>query len=330
MNVANDAEIELLHLVARAAQGARPLRSRAACADLWSRLGSRFEVIACALMPDHVHLLARVARERALRTFSQILSSFRARAAREPSHDCADFEWEPLPLPEKVRADPRHLARTIRYIHLNPCRDALCDDPLEWEWSTHRDWTGAVVRGCVDVRRWSRVIGRPPATSAAWMHDYVCSDASVRRHRPLADPRPYLGHHSADASLAMIAASVAGVMRSASLLPVEFALAERRLYLLSAARWTKYRAPEIARSIGCHPTSVRRVLHAAGPDHRFDEVARKSAMSGQSRRSMLAPRLDAPGKEPAARGVPAMNRDELRAMALTLADGRLRWEMYSS
>lgn len=181
MNADNGSGIELLHLVARAAEGARPLRARSACADLWSRLGVRFDVVACALMPDHVHLFARVERAGALRIFAQILWSFRARAARRAAHDCTSFEWEPLPQPERVRRDPRHVARTIRYIHLNPCRDALCDDPLEWEWSTHRDWVGAIARPCVDVSRWGRALGRPPATIAEWMHEYVCSDASCAR-----------------------------------------------------------------------------------------------------------------------------------------------------
>lgn len=68
--------------------------------------------------------IAHVERAGALRIFAQILSSFRARAARRAAHDRTSFEWEPLPQPESVRRDPRHVARTIRYIHLNPCRDA--------------------------------------------------------------------------------------------------------------------------------------------------------------------------------------------------------------
>jgi len=69
----------LLHLVARAADGALPLATRTACVDLWSRLVDHFDVIACALMPDHVHLFARVDPKGASRTFAQILAAFRSR-----------------------------------------------------------------------------------------------------------------------------------------------------------------------------------------------------------------------------------------------------------
>lgn len=316
MKAGNDSKVELLHLVARAADGARPLHTRVSCADLWSRLGTRFDVVACTLMPDHVHLLARAEAEGALRVFAQILASFRARVARARGDTV--FDWEPLPRPAEVRRDPRHVARTIRYIHLNPCRDALCDDPLEWEWSTHRDWTGAVVRKCVNVGRWGRMFGQSPATVGRWMHEYVCSDASVPRTRPLADPRPYLGAPSADASLGSLAASVTRVLRSARAQPGEFDLEERRLYVLSAARWTRYRAPELAKSIGCHPTSVRRLLRGVrDPGRLIEDEAESTAVqehvAGRSARSMRP-----------------MSTDEALAMALTLADVRLRWDGLSS
>ncbi|MCO5099449.1 MAG: hypothetical protein M9885_00885 [Burkholderiaceae bacterium] len=278
------AEVELLHLVARAAQRARPLRTRAACADLWRHLGASFDLIACVLMPDHVHLLAGVDRSNALRIFARVLSSFRVRAALSREYDCAGFAWEPLPRPQEVQRDPRHVARTIRYIHLNPCRDRLCDDPLEWEWSTHRDWVGAVVRPCVDLPRWGCLLRRPPATRGYWLHEYVCSDDSVRRPRSIADPRPWLHGRRVDASLAALSSVVPLVLRSKAAVPAEFDLAARRLFVLAAGRWTSYRAVEIARWIGRDPTGVRRLLKAPRP----------------------------------------LDPQELQAMALTLSDPRLR------
>lgn len=265
MTADNATEVELLHLVARAAEGARPLRTRAACFDLWKHLGARFDVLACVLMPDHVHLLASVDRSNALRIFARVLSSFRARAALSREYDCAEFRWEPLPQPQKVQPDPRHVARTIRYIHLNPCRDRLCDDPLEWEWSTHRDWIGAIVRPCVDLPRWGRLLRRPAATRGDWLHEYVCSDDSVRRPRSLADPRPWLRGERIDASLAMLSSIVPRVLRSKTAVPVEFDVAARRLFVHAAGRWTLYRAAEIARWIGRDPTGVRRLLKGPHP-----------------------------------------------------------------
>jgi hypothetical protein len=39
--------------------------------------------------------------------------------------------------------------RTVRYIHLNPCRGELVSRPLAWPWSTHRDRLGLAVRPAV-------------------------------------------------------------------------------------------------------------------------------------------------------------------------------------
>src|SRR5690606_12336241 len=120
--------------------------------------------------------------ERASRVFSAVLSAFRRRVlapasdADRPRHD---WEWERIPRPEKVQYDKRHIVRTIRYIHLNPCRASLCADPFEWEWSTHRDWTGAAAYPVVNLGSWSRAIGWSARTCAQRLHAYVCTDPIV-------------------------------------------------------------------------------------------------------------------------------------------------------
>ncbi len=64
-------------------------------------------------MPDHVHLLAQIDNETALRKFGRVLSAFRLAMRATAMPDLA-FEWEPFPPPEKVQRDRRHIARTIR------------------------------------------------------------------------------------------------------------------------------------------------------------------------------------------------------------------------
>lgn len=331
---------ELLHLVARAADGARPLRTRVACCDLWHRLGARFDVVACVLMPDHVHLLARIDGSVARRAFAQVLSSFRMRAIATREHDCTGFAWEPLPQPQKVQRDPRHLARTVRYIHLNPVRDGLCDDPLEWEWSTHRDWMGAVAYPCVDLVRWGRALRRPAATRAEWLHDYVCSDGSVRRPRALADSRSWLAPERSDASLAVLTAAVPRVLRRRGTAATELDVAGRRLFVLAAGRWTRYSAAELARWIERDPTGVRRLLKAGevkgGEGVGCESDATKNGCM-DSKSALEVESSSAALRENRGRFVISRRRragpmsvDELRAMALTLADARLRAEVGSS
>ncbi|MBW7924895.1 MAG: hypothetical protein H3C59_09140 [Burkholderiaceae bacterium] len=220
------------------------MAGRRACADLWPRLVAHFDVIACALMPDHVHLFARAAPEGALRAFAQILGAFRARAIRDKAYRVGAFEWESLPAPGKVRRDPRHIGRAIR---------------------------------------------------------------SVKRYRPLADPRRYFVVSPPDASLSMLADSVTRALRSPRSAPVTFDLAERRLYLLSAAKWTRYRATELARSIGSHPASVRRFLQGV---HGAMQVENDAGAAAPSRFRMSG--------------------GEARAIALMITDERLRWNGLSS
>lgn len=316
------ADLELLHLVARAAAGARPFEHRIACVDLWARLGRTFDLVACVLMPNHVHVLAQVERDVATRAFAQVLSAFRRRMRALRTADI-EFEWEPLPRPEKVQNDKRHIARTVRYIHLNPTRDDLCGDPLDWEWSTHRDWVGAVARSCVDRSRWARAMGCRPRSYAEWLHEYVSSDVSVRDASPLPDPRPFLAVEPKDASIDAIGTAVPRVLRSAGIVPAEYTAAERRLFLLSAARWTRYRSPELARHLCRHRSNAWRVMRAAAEGHEHAADVNDAPIpdnglmfSGHSRPSNDSRQMVSERSR-------TLSDDELRAMALVLADSRL-------
>ncbi len=299
---------ELLHFVARAAAGARPFEHRIACVDLWVRLGRAFDLVACVLMPNHDHVLAQLERDTATRTSARVLSAFRRRMLALRTVPI-EFEWEPLPRPEKVQNDKRHIARTVRYIHLNPTRDDLCSDPLEWEWSTHRDWVGAVGHPCVDRPRWARAMGCRPRSYAEWLHEYVSRDVSVRDASPLADARPFLAAESKDASIDALATAVPRVLRSAGMIPSEFSPAERRLFLLSAARWTRYRPPELARHLCRHRTNAWRGMRSAAEENKNTAEVNDTPTPNDVRVFREHARM--------------LNDDESRAMALVLADSRL-------
>jgi len=330
---------DLLHLVARTAAGARPFDDRRACAALWSRITRNFDVVALALMPDHVHLLAQIEQDVALRAFSHVLSAFRTKM-RATAIPHLEFDWERIPAPEKVQRDRRHIARTLRYIHLNPTRDALCKDPLEWEWSTHRDWLGAVARPCVDRARWSRAMGRRFPSSIGWVHEYVSSDPSVPDKHPPASPNAYLHSVIKDASIDQLVRAVPQALRSRCRQTHEFGAAERRLFLLAAARWTSYSGATLARHLGCHPTSAQRAIQRQRAQKRTEgdgvRVPGEHEETGATHAS----------EEQASRGVPShdastaggrggasrqrrhdlLTHDELHAMAMILADRRLDGE----
>ncbi|MCD6681131.1 MAG: hypothetical protein LT102_10825 [Burkholderiaceae bacterium] len=303
-------DLPLLHLVARTASHARPFDRRFACADLWAGITRSFDLVACVLMPDHVHVLAPIEHEVALRTFARVLSAFRHRMQAR-THGALAFDWEPLPPPEKVQRDKRHIARTVRYIHLNPTRDSLCSDPLEWEWSTHRDWIGAVARPNVDRTRWARAMGRRMPSCAEWLHEYVSSDPSVSHAGRVADSAAWLRAGEKDASLGAIASAVLRALRSPCGGTHEFGAAERRLFPLSASRWTRYCAAELARYVGCHPTAARKMIRCA-----------EAAGAAADRHGVENCDVNDQGVEARVRRLP-LTREELQAMALILADSRL-------
>ncbi|MCM2322336.1 MAG: hypothetical protein NDJ90_03645 [Oligoflexia bacterium] len=124
-------------------------------------------------MPNHLHILVegrgREARVRLALTMRWL--SRRYFAGRNV--------WEAIPEPEAVR-DEKHLLRQIRYIHLNPCRAGLTTDPLGWDWSTHRDWTGFVAEAWPDLDKVRRVLRWSEKNFAHRFHSYVSSDPTVR------------------------------------------------------------------------------------------------------------------------------------------------------
>lgn len=319
------ADPEILHLVARAAAGARPFEQRRACADLWAHLARSFDMVACVLMPNHVHVLAQLERDVATRAFARVLAAFRLRTRTRVTAP-VEFEWEPIPRPEKVQRDKRHIARTVRYIHLNPTRDGLCDDPVEWEWSTHRDWLGAVARPCVDRSRWARAMGRRPSSCPEWLHEYVSSDASVRGASPLADPHRFLAEQSEDVSIDSLARATACVLRSGCTALAEFGPAERRLFLLSAARWTHYRPPELARHVYRHRTNVWKMMRIAEERAAAAKAHGSAVPSAEVRSSSETEARSLSKTEVRSLNlgqVHSLHAAELTAMALVLADRRL-------
>ena len=141
---------------------------------LWQRLRAIFpEVLAAVLMPDHLHLLLR-----GLAPFARQRLSDLVRALRRKRDDAADIRWLPVEMPTLV-PNAKHAARQVRYLHLNPCRDGLVQDPLAWPWSTHRDAIGAVAKPWVTAEGLALELRRPRDGFESWLHRYVSADPSV-------------------------------------------------------------------------------------------------------------------------------------------------------
>ncbi len=159
------------HLVARVARRDVDLREWGLAGRVWRSLRRAFpEGLAATLMPDHVHLVDEsVPRDEGRRRL--------ARALSRATYGLGRGVWDAAPEPDVVHESK--LARTIRYVALNPCRAGLVADPLEWMWSTYREVMGAVVDPWVDGSRLAERLGHRRWGSSDEWHRYVSSDFAV-------------------------------------------------------------------------------------------------------------------------------------------------------
>jgi hypothetical protein len=163
---------QILHLVARTHPGLSPLADPDAAWWLWARLRSEFpDALAACLMPNHLHLILLGMLDEARWRLAALLAGF----SRRLGGGCL---WQRLPEAKPI-PDLRHLAREVRYVHLNPCRAKLATDPLAWPWSSHRGLLGADVDPWVTPTRLANRIGWPRAGFGERIHAYVSGDPSV-------------------------------------------------------------------------------------------------------------------------------------------------------
>ena len=145
-------------------------------------------MVAC----NHVHLLVQADSPLdEQQRLAKVMAGFSRRIGNAST-------WQPLGEPRAV-PDRLHLQRTVRYVHLNPCRWRIVGDPLCWPYSTHRDLLGAVVDPWTTQDRMARAIGLRGAHFPEWYHRYVSTDPdAVREARiELRAARPSASFNSA-------------------------------------------------------------------------------------------------------------------------------------
>ena len=174
----------LPHFAAHTMGGVPPICRGEAAAWLWTHLRRGFpSAFVAMLMPDPLHVIPRVRdQRRARRRLSDILAHFTRNLGRGQN------VWWPVDAPIPVRG-PKMLARSVRYVSDNPCRENLTRDPLAWNFTTHRDVTGAIADPWVTPEDLARALEWSLQGFQARFHNYVSMDSSVDvRGTPL--PRP--------------------------------------------------------------------------------------------------------------------------------------------
>jgi hypothetical protein len=222
----------MYHYVARSKTGLMAGNPKDAAA-LWTRLrplASGCE--AMCLMPNHIHLLTT-------RQIRGPLAQVLAGHARSLNHAGGRVRLESVPHCEPCE-DPKKIRRQARYIHLNPCRARLVEDPLAWTWSTYRDCIGLSARSV-----------RGPVADIARLHSYVSSDPSVATQGselPNGVPEP---------NLEQLRAAVSEWLR----VPMTHTLRRtpaRRLWLSAAKAVVPASDSELARRVGVNRSTLSR------------------------------------------------------------------------
>jgi REP-associated tyrosine transposase len=90
---------------------------------------------------------------------------------------------------ERACADPGYLRDAIVYTHLNPVRAGLCEDPVEYKWSSHRWYSGQLTAehplGISRLVATPAIFANQPDCSPATVHSDYSNYVRIRRERDL-------------------------------------------------------------------------------------------------------------------------------------------------
>jgi hypothetical protein len=203
-------------------------------------------------MPDHIHLLVKAVSAEAL---SKIMTAELCALTRSLLPPGSRL-WQPA-APPKLIPNLKHLLRNVRYVHLNPCRDGLASDPLEWEWSTHRDATGTAFPGWLDRSTLELAMGGSPRSFSKRIHDYISADPSVRVGGTVLPER--LPASDLVASLSSVEWAVLQATRASGASRLS-ATPARRLMLLACERIGRVSRARLSEWLEIQPRAIQEVL----------------------------------------------------------------------
>ena len=138
-----NAEIEKIRRIERLidqGSGSCILRENA-CAEIVQEAllfldGSRFDLHSWVVMPNHVHFLARFNEGQSMPDGLHSLKSFSANEIKK-LHPEMDSVWQPGYFDRYMRNED-HFWRTVNYIHRNPVMVGICDEAVDFQWSSAR------------------------------------------------------------------------------------------------------------------------------------------------------------------------------------------------
>ncbi len=98
--------------------------------------GTKYELHAWVIMPNHVHVLLTQMPARHLPDIMHSIKSFSAQQCNKMLGMSGQF-WQRESFDRYIRT-PKHFSSVISYIEENPVKAGLCEVPEEWEFSSAR------------------------------------------------------------------------------------------------------------------------------------------------------------------------------------------------
>ena len=101
------------------------------------------QVYACAVMPTHFHIVLKQSNSQLGWAMQRIMQRTALRVKKERKirgHVFSGPYWS------RVCDSPRYVRSAITYTHLNAWEARLCDDPIDYSWTSHGTYTGESSR----------------------------------------------------------------------------------------------------------------------------------------------------------------------------------------
>jgi len=132
-----------------------------------------FVVVGYVVMPDHIHLLISEPERGTYSTVMQVMKQRYARRVlgskrKTPEQgelwaEEAQHVWQRRFYDFHVWSERKRVEK-LRYMHRNPVKEGLVQEPEQWEWSSYRSYAFG-EEGRVKINQWGKAVlrGQPAA-----------------------------------------------------------------------------------------------------------------------------------------------------------------------
>lgn len=208
------------------------------------------KLYAYCLMPNHFHLLIRVAESPLSKTMQQLLSRYSKHFNTRQNRKGHVFQSRYKAI---LCHDDPYFLELLRYVHLNPVRKKLVSIASDWPWSGHGELSGERAEDLLDLEFPLSLFDPDRARAGEKYREFIRSDKET----------PPAGSRASEhlAGLAQKIAEAAGInlemIRGGRKAP---AAAKARKTLIQQAVGVGFRQAQLARFLNCSAPAISKAM----------------------------------------------------------------------